>query len=395
MNQIASSLRNGDDSERRAQQPKLGILDFNPIQYHAPLYQMLEHRGNIALNVLFLSEHGFREAIDPGFGVSVAWDIDLLSGYSYRFIDTEERRQKITLRIATLVRWLRSHDVVVVHGYSDPWMLLAILICRTYKVPYLMRGDSGPEGQSKGLRRKLRDLCASLVVAPSAGGLAVGRLNEMFYRKYHARRITFAPHSVDNARFARALQDTKSDLLARWGLNDRNPVILFCGKLNRQKRPLDLSEAVKLLPYDVSIMFVGDGVLAKEVRDSLKPGGGVVTGFVNQLELPVYYQAADILVLPSEVEPWGLVVNEAMAAGVLPVVSHRVGAAPDLVSGVGEIYKCGDITDLASAIQRALERSKEPSTHEQIRQRVAQYSLDMTAIGFEEAAFVATATRQD
>ena len=70
---------------------------------------------------------------------------------------------------------------------------------------------------------------------------------------------------------------------------------------------------------------------------------GIVTGFVNQADLPSYYHAADVLVLPSESEPWGLVVNEAMAAGALPVLSDRVGATPDLVSGLGEIYPCGDI----------------------------------------------------
>jgi glycosyltransferase involved in cell wall biosynthesis len=87
---------------------------------------------------------------------------------------------------------------------------------------------------------------------------------------------------------------------------------------------------VKALAHQVNTVFVGDGVLAERVRSSLVPGEGAVTGFVNQSELPGYYHAADIIVLPSETENWGLVVNEAMAAGVLPVVSDRVGAAPDL-----------------------------------------------------------------
>ena len=85
------------------------------------------------------------------------------------------------------------------------------------------------------------------------------------------------------------------------------------------------------------MLFVGDGVLAERVQASISPANGVVTGFVNQSDLPIYYHAADILVLPSDEETWGLVVNEAMAAGTLPVVSDKVGCAPDLVDGVGEV----------------------------------------------------------
>jgi glycosyltransferase involved in cell wall biosynthesis len=149
-----------------------------------------------------------------------------------------------------------------------------------------------------------------------------------------------------------------------------------------------------LLPQKVTTLFVGDGSLAEQVRASLSPRSGAVTGFVNQLELPAYYHAADILVLPSESETWGLVINEAMAAGVLPVVSDRVGAAPDLAEGMGEIYSCGDVADLAQALSRALERVADPAIRRLVRKHVARYSLDRTAEGFEEAALAVSAKRR-
>jgi glycosyltransferase involved in cell wall biosynthesis len=167
------------------------------------------------------------------------------------------------------------------------------------------------------------------------------------------------------------------------------PVVMFCGKLQPHKRPLDLAEAVAALPSPVSTLFVGDGPLAAELRSRLCAGHGAVTGFVNQSELPALYRAADILVLPSSDEPWGLVVNEAMAAGALPVVSDRVGAGPDLVHGLGEVYPCGDVTRLTAALAQALARIGDPRLPELIRGRVARYSLDETAQGFEQAAFAA------
>jgi len=365
---------------------RLGVLDFNPIQYHTPLYQRLATRGNVELDVLFLSDNGLRPVRDKLFGVEIAWDTDLLSGYSHRFVTTAGQTTPRQKRFWNLAKWLRSHDVVVLYGYNNPWMLLAMAMCRAYGIPYLMRGDSKPDGEIIGSRRHLRNLVARATVSASAGGLAIGQLNEDFYRRFGARRITFAPYSVEDERFARPPSLGRSEVLARWGLPDRKPIIVFSGKLVSYKRPLDLVAAIKLVPDEVRVLFVGDGALANQVRCALEPGMGAVTGFVNQSEIPAYYHAADILVLPSELEKWGLVVNEAMNAGVLPVVSDRVGAGPDLVCGIGEIYPCGDVAGLAAALGRALMTIKDPGTRGRVRQQVARYSLDRTAAGFEEAA---------
>ena len=266
-------------------------------------------------------------------------------------------------------------------------MLFAIAMCRSLRVPYFIRGDSRPENQSAGIRRYMRRLGASAVVSASRGGLAIGQLNAEFYRKYGAPKIIFAPYSVDDYD-SDASPKLSVDLLSRWGLPTDRPVIMYCGKLYSGKRPLDLTTAVELLPEEVTTIFVGDGVLANHIRSLLKPGRGVVTGFVNQADLPSYYHAADILVLPSEAEKWGLVVNEAMAAGAFPVVSDRVGAAPDLVEGVGEVYPCGDISSLATALSRGLAAIREPQTRLRMRRHADRYSLNKTAIGFEQAAHV-------
>jgi len=373
-------------TSRPAARPRLGVLDLNPIQYHSPLYQRLSTRAVVDLRVLYLHDHGLATVIDPEFGVPIRWDIDLLGGYAHQFLGAGATTPG---RAAALDRWIRDQDIVVIHGHSNPWMLAAGAICRGRRVPYLLRGDSGPDSKADGLRRQARDTLARSVVSHSAGGLAVGQRNGQFYRKYQAPRVTFAPHSVDNERFARAPETGRAALLDRWGLDNHRPVLLFCGKLLPRKRPLDLLAAAGLLDRDVTLLFVGDGELAPTIGASLPPGRGAVTGFVHQSELPSYYHAADILVLPSEAEPWGLVVNEAMAAGILPVVSDRVGAAADLVKGVGEIYPCGDVTALAAALRRALMRAGDPQAAARARQRVDTFSVDRTAAGFEQAALAA------
>jgi glycosyltransferase involved in cell wall biosynthesis len=357
------------------------VLAFNPIQYHTPLYQRISGRGRVDLDVLFLTDDGCRPVVDPRFGLAVAWDIDLLSGYRHGFLAGGRRAAA-----AHLSRWVRGHDAVVLHGYSHPLMLSAALLCRWHRVPYLLRGDSLPRGHAAGPRRHLRDATARVVVGASAGGLAIGQGNAAFYRRFHAPRVYFAPYSVDDRRFAAPPPVGRAELLARWGLPAGRPLVLYCGKLYSRKRPLDLLAAAGRMRQRVTLMFVGDGLLADRIRASLPLGAGVVTGFVNQSELPAYYHAADVLVLPCESEKWGLVVNEAMAAGVTPVVSDRVGAAPDLVAGVGEVYPCADIAALAAAVTRAVARAAQPGARERVRRHVDRFSLDQTAAGFEAAA---------
>lgn len=370
--------------------PRIGILALHPIQYYVPLYQRLASRGVMDLDVLYLSDLGHRPEVDSEFGVPIAWNIDLLSGYTHNFISNIASPGTKLGRLQKLRHWISSHDAVITQGYDNAWMLLTIAICRSRGIPYILRCASHAEGRSGGIRRSLRNAVVRTVVSGSAACLTVGQLNEQFCQRYGARNITFAPNSVDDERFARAPECGRREVLARWGLPDSRKVVIFCGKLCRRKRPLDLAAAIRLLPCEVTVLFVGDGPLADQVRASLAPGQGAVTGFINQEEIPSYYHAADVLVLPSEAETWGLVVNEAMAAGALPVVSDQVGAAPDLVCGLGEIYACGDVPALAGALSRALARVADPRTRDMVRQHAAHHSLDRTVAGFEKAVLTVT-----
>jgi glycosyltransferase involved in cell wall biosynthesis len=340
----------------------------------------------VELDVLFLSDIGLHPGIDPEFGLPFAWDIDLLSDYSHSFLTNTKLPTSLAQKVRTFIRWLPSHDAIVINGYNSPWMLLAMMLCRMRGIPYILRASSHPNGKSTGIRRYMRRVGTRIVVAGATGGLVMGQLNREFYRQNRAKSVTFAPNSVDDERFARAPRIGRSDLLAQWGMTASRPVILFCGKLIARKRPLDLTAAIGLLPSEVTVLFVGDGPMADDVRAALIPGRGVVTGFVNQTDLPSYYHAADILVLPSDAETWGLVVNEAMACGTLPVVSDQVGCAPDLASGIGEIFRCGDVPGLAASLRRAIARLDDPGTRDRVRQHAARFSLDRTAEGFELAA---------
>jgi glycosyltransferase involved in cell wall biosynthesis len=135
---------------------------------------------------------------------------------------------------------------------------------------------------------------------------------------------------------------------------------------------------------ELNLLLLGDGPLREEVREFETQSPVRCVGFVNQAGLPGWYASGDVLVLPSEKEPWGLVVNEVMACGLVPVVNNAVGCGPDLVDGVREIVPVGNIDELAGAVVRAADDT--PARGEKVQQRLERYTTAETALGYEQAA---------
>jgi glycosyltransferase involved in cell wall biosynthesis len=143
-------------------------------------------------------------------------------------------------------------------------------------------------------------------------------------------------------------------------------VVLFSGKLSEKKGVNLLLTAVRKLPEALQsrlhLLLVGDGPLRDDLLiESLTPPklSASFVGFQNQDSLSAYYNAADLLVLPScERETWGVVVNEALINGLPCIVSDRVGCQPDLVhSGLtGEVFAANDVAALAQAIESLASR---------------------------------------
>jgi glycosyltransferase involved in cell wall biosynthesis len=173
------------------------------------------------------------------------------------------------------------------------------------------------------------------------------------------------PYTVDNGRFTEGSQlsdQQRKKVRSELGVADTDPIVLYAAKLQARKHPDDLLRAAARLK-DQGIRFhvvmVGSGDMGAELVNlatRLRLENVHFHGFANQSILPQIYGAADVFVLPSENEPWGLAVNEAMCAGLPIVASAELGCAADLIrAGVnGQTFAAGHVEVLASALRPIL-----------------------------------------
>jgi glycosyltransferase involved in cell wall biosynthesis len=343
-----------------SQKIRLGILVSHPIQYFTPVYRELANAHDIDLTVLFRTRVGVDEYHDKGFGRAVRWDTPLLEGYSHEFLSRKRTLSGTELTIVQEVR-RRRFDVLLVHGYNSLTNLLAILTAKLTGTRVLMRGDTRKMDHHRGSggRRALKRALFKIF----DGFVTIGTLNRDYYANHgvDVRRLFFAPFCVSNSAFR---LDGASHALARarvrgeLGLGEDEVVVLFVSKLTAQKRADDLIRAFALIEgqfANARLVIAGSGEQAEPLRNlaaDLSLERLVFAGFYNQSKLPALYAASDVFVLPAVQEPWGLVVNEAMAAGLPVIVSDEVGAAPDLVEGKGTgiVFPCGDVNALAQAL---------------------------------------------
>lgn len=381
----------------------------HPIQYFVPLYSILANQPNIKLKVLYLSEDTIRTGYDKQFGIKFTWDIPLLEGYDYVFLPNRTFYKKSSGGILryfnpSIFRYLISQPpgIVVFSGWNSLSEILGFLIVKCTKHRAAIRCDAPAlkEGFKSGWKAKLRKFILGKILFPLfiEKFIYIGKQNYLFYKEFNISddKLIYSPFSVDNSRFLKEVSASQDATLRhRLGLSEDNFVILFTGKLIGIKRPMDLVYAFQKLPVEgKKLLIVGDGELKQQIEQYVaqeKIENVILAGFINQTDLPNYYHVADVLVLPSSSETWGLSVNEAMAAGLAIIVSDSVGCGDDLVvEGVnGYIYPTGEVDALTDALVHVCEDAKGERRMSKASLKIIQnYTLENTAQGIMRAAGV-------
>lgn len=360
---------------------RLLYLVSHPIQYQAPLLRLIAAQPDLDLRVVF--HHDTSDGyFDPDFGRQVRWDLPLRQGY-----------ESVLLSQTNLGAEISRADIVWLHGWQGSWMRRALVTAARLGKPVLMRGENTdaamPDGH--GPRAWIKRLYLRWLFNHVTAFLAIGSANRDYYlrRGIAADRIFLVPYAVDNASFAQRAQAADTAALRRdLGIAPGRNIILYAGKMMPRKHPHTLLRAWRDASWNGErpvLLLVGDGELSQTLRDQAAGDGDVIfAGFQNQTALPAFYALADIFVLASDAEPWGLAVNEAMACGTAVVVGRDIGCAHDLVTRqCGATVAAGDAAALGVELAALLPRSTEAG--QAAAARMAQWDFAADLAGLRQA----------
>ncbi|MBX3278337.1 MAG: glycosyltransferase family 4 protein [Acidobacteria bacterium] len=369
------------------------IVNNIPAPYFDPLFAQLGSASGRDLTVCYTStwnrDAGWVERGMDGNATYSTVILDRRRPWLARLIGS---RNAAAIALPAELRRVRP-DYVIIYGYTLAPQCTAMLYSIATRTKYALIGDANVYAdRAAGWKRWMKTAWLRFVVGRAAAILYIGTANREFWERYGARpeMLFAARYAVDNEHFAREAErerEAAEALRRQWNL-EGSTVFLFVGRLVARKNVDLIVRAVRNLgDAAIALIIAGDG--EERVRLELLAAGDkrvIFLGPVPQTELPRYYAMADALVLPARDEPWGLVVNEAMASGLAVIAHRRAGAAVDLVDECnGVALETFEVEEMTAALRRlaedgeALRRMKEAS-----RARIAEWSVEGAARGIEE-----------
>jgi len=347
---------------------KIAVISSHPIQYNAPLFALLAKEDNIDLKVFYTwGVDSINEKYDPDFKQVIQWDIPLLEGYQYQFLENTSKapgsdhfKGIINPDLnQEIEKW--GANIVWVWGWAFDSHLKALRYFKRKKEVWF-RGDSTLLDEPLGfsVRKILRRVFLKWVYCHVDKAFYVGTHNKAYFLKHglKEKQLVYAPHAIDNDRFADPKGTYKMQAV-EWrkelGISENQKVILFAGKLEAKKNPFFPITLAKELPSnEFKFVFVGSGPLERDLKKQATENC-IFLGFQNQKMMPIVYRLADIFVLPSvgPGETWGLAINEALACGVPVIASNKCGGAVDLINAeTGFIYNGNNLTGCIDWLQK-------------------------------------------
>lgn len=354
---------------------KLVILTQIMAPYRIPVFNRLADDPELDVIVLFAAERE-PHRLWPTYEAEMSFEYEVLPEHF-----TFRQSTSWTHLSRGLGRRLRRSraDVVVAGGWDQITHLWAYVLRRPlgYRFVWWVESTERDVRPASLWREKLK----RWVVSHADAVLVPGVASQRYVHSLGAGDIVVAPNAVDNERFMSGSGRTRSEEFE----------FIFVGRLQDEKGIPDLLQAWSMVrSRTVRLRIVGDGPLRDQVVTYARKDERVqVSGHMNREELVSAYHSADALVLPSRSEPWGLVINEAMASGLPVIASSVAGAVDDLVreGHNGLIVPPNNPRALAAALSelagdpdRALEMGSR--SLEMIR----KYSPEACARGFRELA---------
>lgn len=335
---------------------RLGIVVSHPVQYYSPLFRHLAK--TIDLMVFYCYNPSAEEIGKDGFGIKFQWDVDLLSGYPSIFLHNFSSKPSLSsfngCNTPDVGTALKEHNIthLVIMGWYLKSYIQALFQAKKSGLKVAVRGDSQLNPTAPLYKRFLKRIFYRFLLARYDKLFYVGIRNKAYLLFYGAKqaKLIFAPHAIDQSFWQRGdaipADSTK-----------KKTIFIWIGKFIEIKRPYDAINSF-LMAYGkdplMELWMIGSGnLMESSITLANKHPAIKFEGFKNQTELRAIVKYADVLLLTSTSETWGLVVNECFSMGLPAIVSDTCGCGPDLIEEgkTGYTFKMGNCIDLAKKME--------------------------------------------
>jgi 1,2-diacylglycerol 3-alpha-glucosyltransferase len=372
---------------------RLVILTEIIAPYRIPVFNVLASIPGLHLHVIFLAETdaGLRQW--RVYKDEIRFSYEVLQSWRWHL---GRKNLLINFGLKTALNKARPNAIICGgYNYAASWQ--ALWWARRREVAFVLWSESnsndarGSQVWLETLKRYFLQHCDRFVVP--------GKASFEYLRALGAppAKIFTAPNAVDNQFFANEAENTRAHAAEfRNQLKLPQRYILFVGRVVPEKGVFDLLEAYARLDdhlkLAVGLVFAGDGVSREELKQRaarISPGTVCFPGFAQREALAGLYALAEVLVLPTHSDPWGLVVNEAMACGLPILVSNVAGCSADLVEDGWNGYAVPprNVEQLSMAIDSVLRRNElRESMSVHSLERIRKYSPGACADGLAAAA---------
>lgn len=372
---------------------RLVILTELIAPYRIPVFNALAARDDVEAHIIFFSENDPSLRQWPVYKNEIRFSHEVLPAWRWRL---GKYNVLLNRGVNSALRRARP-DTLLCGGYSYLASWQAALWAKRHGVPLVLWSESTAVDARRlhpaveFLKARFRRLCRAFV----AGGKT--SRDYLVILGAPEGSIFIAPDAVDvqlYSTLALKARQQPDQVRFRHGLPPRYFVCV--GRLVKEKGVLDLLAAYAKLDEStrsqIGLVFAGDGPLRFELTDlaeRIRPGTIKFCGWVDREQIPEIYAGAEALVFPTHSDPWGLVVNEAMACGLPIIASEVAGCVPDLVrnEGNGFIVRPRDAEKLAGAMQAIF---SQPQLAARMRasslDRIQAYTPEACAEGLRKAA---------
>lgn len=353
--------------------PKILLIYIEPTPYIIELINAIYLTWPGQVDTLFLTEN-----------LTQNWDMKL----DERFLILP--KQKIAkFRLLYQIFLKNNYDFIHFAGWGNSFLLLIIFIAKMFRFPITVESDTPLPHEISLWKKTIKKMIYPVFFKLFHLVLPGGTRQANYFKHYFvaSKRIFPVQMTVDVAgikQYAEKLSNSdRHSIRAQYGIKDEHIVFLFVGRLVLHKGLNELISAFsRIKNNNCRLLIVGDGPMRQQVEETIKINKNICyAGRLTNNELINIYFASDVFVLPSHIEPWGLVINEAMSLGLPLIVTDRVGCVDDLVEHQqnGIIIKAECVQELKSAMEEMTSNEKRTSMRTKSLQKIANWTIENEA----------------